>query len=495
MHMHLSLRQKIFALISSMGLITVVCGGAILWYTVHIDEAVSTIVHREVKAYRAAQEMQVALSNQKGFLTYYFVDNEAKWLKELGTYRQLFEDYFQQALHLAQTQKQNQILSTIESTYAQYIQFKDQVIQKYKHQTREQRISNLHREQRDLFFDILEMCETYKQIQWSRIQETRQESQARAESLRIIVVFAVSCFVLLSGFLALILYRQILDPIRQLAHEAGGSTPLDQRNEVQFLSSSLHRFLEDFDFAHNELTKSREHLEQAEKMALVGKLAAGVAHTIRNPFTSIKMRLFSLSRSLHLSENDKEDFDVISEEITRIDNIVQNFLEFARPPKLKMQACRIQDIIDSALQLLKYRLQSHNVQVHIQSPKDLPLVWADPKQLKEALINLIINAYESMANGGWIEISLKTKETTSGRQVVIWVQDNGEGISSTIQNQVLQPFFTTKDDGTGLGLSIVNRIVEEHGGDMQFVSRPGQGTTFEIALPAQEGTHEQHFDH
>jgi len=85
--MHLSLRQKIFALISSMGLITVFCGGAILGYTVHIDEAVSTMVHREVKAYRAAQEMQVALSNQKGFLTYYYVDSEAKWLKELGTYR------------------------------------------------------------------------------------------------------------------------------------------------------------------------------------------------------------------------------------------------------------------------------------------------------------------------------------------------------------------------------------------------------------------------
>ena len=230
-------------------------------------------------------------------------------------------------------------------------------------------------------------------------------------------------------------------------------------------------------------------------MALVGKLAAGVAHTIRNPFTSIKMRLFSLSRSLQLSENDKEDFDVISEEITRIDNIVQNFLEFARPPKLKMQACRVQDVIDSALQLLKYRLQSHNVQVHTQTAKDLPLVWADPEQLKEALINLIINAYESMSNGGWIEISLKGKESTSGRQVIIWVQDNGDGISSTIQNQVLQPFFTTKDDGTGLGLSIVNRIVEEHRGVMQFVSRPGQGTTFEIALPVKEKNHEQNSDH
>ena len=493
--MHLSLRQKIFALITSMGLITVICGGAILLYTKHIDEAVLTIVQQEVKAYRAAKEMQVALSNQKGFLTYYFLDSDPKWLQELGTYRQMFWNSFRQATELAQTREQKQVLQQIETMYSQYTQFKDRVVHDYQKETQVQHISNLHQEQRTLFFDIQDMCETYKQIQWSRILQARQESQARAESLRIIVVFAVSCFVLLSGFLALILYRQILDPIRQLAHETGGSTREDERNEVQFLSTSLHRFLEDFDFAHNELTRSREHLEQAEKMALVGKLAAGVAHTIRNPFTSIKMRLYSLSRSLHLSENDKEDFDVITEEITRIDNIVQNFLEFARPPKLKMQACRVQDVVDSALQLLKYRLQSHNVQVHTQTAKDLPLVWADPEQLKEALINLIINAYESMSNGGWIQISLKTQDTGSGRQLVIWVQDNGEGIASTIQNRVMQPFFTTKEEGTGLGLSIVNRIVEEHGGAMQFVSRPGQGTTFEIALPVKEESHEQNSDH
>ena len=493
--MHLSLRQKIFALITSMGLITVAWGGAILWYTVYIQDSVSTIVQQEVKAYKAAKEMQGALSNQKGFLTYYFLDSDPKWLQELGTYRQMFWSAFQQASELAKSQEQTELLHRIESTYAQYIEFKDRTIHKYQKENRDQHISSLHKEQRTMFFDILDMCEGYKQIQWSRIQQARKESQARAESLRIITVFAVSCFVLLSGFLALIIYRQILDPIRQLAQEAGGSSPEDQRNEVQFLSTSLHRFLEDFDFAHNELTRSREHLEQAEKMALVGKLAAGVAHTIRNPFTSIKMRLFSLSRSLHLSENDKEDFDVISGEITRIDTIVQNFLEFARPPKLKMQECRIKEVVDSALQLLKYRLQSHNVQIHIQTAKDLPVVWADPEQLKEALINLIINAYESMSNGGWIEISLKTREEASGQQAVIWVQDNGEGIPSAIQNRVMQPFFTTKEDGTGLGLSIVSRIVEEHGGSMQFVSRPGQGTTFEIALPVTREGHEQNTDH
>ncbi|WP_034622014.1 sensor histidine kinase [Desulfovermiculus halophilus] len=494
--MHLSLRQRIFALITSMGLITVVCGCAILWYTRYIDDAVNTVVQQEVKAFRAVQEMQVALLRQKEIETTSRVVGEQKQLRELGTYRQIFLGSLQQAAELAQTPEQKRMLGLIESAYTRYIELKDRDLQQYPPQGGGQDSSGLRTDQRALFLEVQNKCETYKQMQWNHIREARQESETRTESLRIIAVFAICCFVLLSGFLALILYRQILDPIRQLAYETGGKNREDEHNEVQSLSSSLHRFLEDFDFAHNELTRSREHLEQAEKMALVGKLAAGMAHTIRNPFTSIKMRLFSLSRSLDLSENDKEDFDVISGEITRIDNIVQNFLEFARPPKLKMQECRIQDIVQSALQLLKHRLQSHNVQVHFHPGKDIPLVWADPEQLKEALINLIINAYESMTGGGWIEITLKTRKTDESNQTaVIWIQDNGEGISAAIQDRVMQPFYTTKEDGTGLGLSIVTRIVEEHGGSMQFVSRPGQGTTFEIALPAKEDSHEQNSDH
>jgi len=111
--MHLSLRQKIFALITSMGLITVAWGGAILWYTVYIQDSVSTIVQQEVKAYKAAKEMQGALSNQKGFLTYYFLDSDPKWLQELGTYRQMFWSAFQQASELAKSQEQTELFARL----------------------------------------------------------------------------------------------------------------------------------------------------------------------------------------------------------------------------------------------------------------------------------------------------------------------------------------------------------------------------------------------
>jgi signal transduction histidine kinase len=219
---------------------------------------------------------------------------------------------------------------------------------------------------------------------------------------------------------------------------------------------------------------------------LVGKLAAGMAHSVRNPFTSVKMRLFSLNRSLQLSDSQKEDFDVISEEIRHIDTIVQNFLEFSRPPKLKMQRISPSIVVDQAVQLLKHRLKSYDVTVTVERARNLAEIDADPEQLKEVLVNLIVNACEAMEKGGSIIIGeQESTDASNKRMAVIRVSDNGPGIPESIRHKVLQPFFTTKDDGTGLGLSIAVRIIEEHHGQMLIESDPG-GTTFIISLPVKE---------
>ncbi len=133
------------------------------------------------------------------------------------------------------------------------------------------------------------------------------------------------------------------------------------------LRQRVHSLIENVDQTQSELQQSREHLVQAEKLAMVGKLAAGVAHTIRNPLTSVNMRLFSLERSLELSQTQREDFEVIAEEVRHIDNIVQNFLEFARPPKLKIQRISPSEVVDMALQLLRHRLESYGVQLELET--------------------------------------------------------------------------------------------------------------------------------
>ena len=264
-------------------------------------------------------------------------------------------------------------------------------------------------------------------------------------------------------------------------------TPIESGNEVKALSESVRGLIEDVDQTQLELERSRETLLQAEKMAMVGKLAAGVAHSIRNPLTSVKMRLFSLNRTLDMSHTQKEDFEVISEEISHIDTIVQNFLEFSRPPKLKMKRNSPSEVVDLVLQLLRHRLESSNVNVKLHRQNTLPEIDIDPEQMKEVFVNLIVNVCESIEGDGLIEIYEKEGFIKSiGKVVIIRLVDNGPGIPESIRESVFQPFYTTKEEGTGLGLSIAERIIENHGGRLDLGSKEGEGTTFTITLPIKE---------
>jgi len=223
-------------------------------------------------------------------------------------------------------------------------------------------------------------------------------------------------------------------------------------------------------------------------MALVGKLAAGVAHSIRNPLTSVKMRLFSLERHLELSSTQKEDLEVISEEIRHIDNIVRSFLEFSRPPKLQMQKTSLSDVVDSALTLLSHRLESYGVTVEVKRAERLPEIGGDPEQLKEVLVNLILNSCEAMVDGGKITIQEgKGQVVPLGRVAFLKYSDNGPGVPASIRDKIFQPFYSTKEEGTGLGLSIASRIIQEHSGFIELTSREGEGAIFIITLPYREG--------
>jgi signal transduction histidine kinase len=222
-------------------------------------------------------------------------------------------------------------------------------------------------------------------------------------------------------------------------------------------------------------------------MAMVGKLAAGMAHSVRNPLTSVKMRLFTLNRTLDLSEDQSEDFKVISEEIEHIDTIVGNFLEFSRPPKLQMQTTSPSSVVDMMMQLLKHRLRAYDVTATIGREKMLPEIHGDPEQLKEVLVNLVENACQATGKGGQIRIKEENwVDEMYKKWCIIHIEDNGPGIPEDVAEHVFNPFYTTKGDGTGLGLSIAERIISNHGGKIKLRSIPGEGTVFSVFLPVEE---------
>ncbi|MGB3225854.1 MAG: ATP-binding protein [Desulforhopalus sp.] len=483
----LSLRSKIIGIFLAMIAIVVLGGAAMHWYTYQIDKMLSSIMQKEFVIYKTALNMELALANQKGFLTYYVFDGDEKWLKSLWEYRQIFHQYLKQVKNLPLNPNQRQTINSITLKYQDYVQAKDMAIESYRRGIIEESISSLHEKQRDVFFSLLELCRTFSQDQWQLLKETEEKNSIRSERLRIMALTALGVFAVLCTFFLYILYTHILEPIRELALKTGSSARESSIDEVDSLQHSLGGMMREFDETSEMLVRSRKHLLQAERMAMVGELAAGVAHTIRNPFTSIKMRMFSLGRSLKMTEAQDEDLQVISDEISRIDKIVENFLEFARPPKLKLQECSQGELINAVLTLLEYRLRAYNVELNYTFRPELGKVKVDPDRIKEALANLIINGCEAMETGGRISID-ETRENheTLGEVAVITISDSGPGIPETIIDKVTTPFFTTKEDGSGLGLSIVARIIKEHNGKFIISSKSGQGATFIIILPTGE---------
>ena len=477
-----SLRTRVYAILFTLVVITFTGSMITVWYTFRMEEILVSITEKHLQTFQTAESLETALVNQKGFVSYFFLDGDPEWLRQLGEYRQIFKEKLNAARHLADTGIQLEVIDRIDHEYSAYVSAKDRVIAYYKDGDKENGFK-LHKEVRYLFFTILDLCEQYKEMQIDRIHKATEDGHAQAGKMRYMSVL-VSIFVVIMAITLIFFFIQhILEPLRKLAGEASrmGPTAAPQ-NEIKSLSHSVRDLIEDVDQTHTELQKSRETLLQAEKMALVGKLAAGMAHSIRNPFTSVKMRMFSLGRTLKLTETQKDDLDVISQEIRHIDTIFQNFLEFSRPPKLKMQQVSPSVIVDLVIQLLEHRLISYEVRIEVIRKRPLPSIPADPEQLKEVLVNLVVNACEAMKKGGQIVVSEEeTFERPTGRMVVIRVSDNGPGIPGPLVDKVLQPFFTTKEEGTGLGLSIASRIIEEHGGRLNLTS--SEGTTFTITLP------------
>ena len=482
----INLRNRIYLISTALVFITLAGGMILVWYTYRMEGVLSQIIEKDMAAFQSAEALETSIVNQKGFVSYYFMDGDPDWLRQLGEYRQIFRQRIQEARSLAVNDQQRQAVDRIDQEYQLYIDGKDRVIAFYKANERDAGFS-LHEKVRDRYFKILDLCEEYKTLHKKRIQHAQLQSHVQAKKLRAASGTAIVLVFSLGLLLIYVLVKQILDPLRRLAHEAhqeGGS--VETGDEITVLSRSVHGLIKDAGQTHIELERSREHLLQSEKMAMVGKLAAGVAHSIRNPLTSVKMRLFSLGRSLELNDYQKEDFEVISQEIRHTDTIVQNFLEFARPPKLKMQPVSPSIVVDMVIQLLEHRLESYDVDVSVIREQPLPEIEGDPEQLKEVLVNLIENACEAMGQGGSIIVEEDIDTSIVKREAVIRVSDNGPGIPESIQSKLFEPFFTTKDEGTGLGLSIATRIIEEHQGRLDVTSVEIEGTTFTIKIPIKE---------
>jgi two-component system sensor histidine kinase PilS (NtrC family) len=235
-----------------------------------------------------------------------------------------------------------------------------------------------------------------------------------------------------------------------------------------------------------------EQVRQADRLAAIGRLAAGLAHEIRNPIGSIRGSVEVLRGSLDPRGDDRRLMDIVLRESDRLDAIIRDFLQFSRPPHLVRVPTDLHGMLDEILLMLSNQagIQSPDApRVEIRRDVAEPTVKADvdPAQMRQALWNLCLNAVEAMPQGGELRVGVRAVTPESGRPLVeITVEDTGVGITAAELTQVFEPFYTTKPHGTGLGLAMAHRIVEDHGGTIRVQSEPYRGSRFTIALPVSE---------
>jgi signal transduction histidine kinase len=219
---------------------------------------------------------------------------------------------------------------------------------------------------------------------------------------------------------------------------------------------------------------------RADRLATIGELAAGAAHEIRNPLTSIRSSLQYLeSRSREAGE--KKLLGVALRETDRIDEILSALLSFSRPSEIRKEPCDLRALIEESAALVAIQARAGGIEVRTALPPRPVVVEADGSQLKQVFLNVFLNAVQAMTAGGRLTVEVLPVE---GGKAIVRASDTGPGISEETLEKVFDPFFTTKKGGTGLGLSICYTIVKAHGGEIELRSRPGEGTTALVSLPA-----------
>src|SRR5215213_3983048 len=313
------------------------------------------------------------------------------------------------------------------------------------------------------------------------------ERQASRSALYTLMVLFVTTIV--TGFFVWRFTRPIKELSTAARKVASGNfdvqVPSTRRDEMGTLASAFNEMTA-------KLGRAREletQLHQAEKGAVVGRLAAAIAHEIRNPLNYINLTLDHLRSSFAPSDpNKRATFvqlaDQLKTEVARINRHITDFLKYSRPSKLDLQKVNIRAEAEDAFRLVEARAEECGIDTKIIEDGTLPPVLADRESLRSVFTILVINAVEAIdGEGGSVSIRLSNTDANS---VKVEVTDSGCGIADQDISKVFEPYFSTKDTGTGLGLAIVKKAVDDHGGTISVASKEGSGTTFTIILPAKE---------
>ena len=321
------------------------------------------------------------------------------------------------------------------------------------------------------------------------LEETRKEMR----ETRLMLILIGTGGLLIGVLGALLLAKRITGPLKKLVEATvriskghfSQRINITSQDEIGNLARSFNKMSRQLLQARKKEEAANQKLIQAEKLASIGRISAGIAHEIRNPLTSVKLNIQKLMQSDNLDDVEMEHLNLSQEGIKHMEKSIKDLLDFTRASELELARFSIEQILEESVKILADSLAIKKVKLKRNFQDEMPQVMVDGDKLRQVFLNVLRNAYEAVDEGGEIEISLSLLKERSGKIIKVVISDNGCGIRDKAKDVIFELFYTTKTTGIGLGLAIARKIIEQHNGSIQLIKSAEKGTSFEILIPVE----------
>lgn len=478
-------------------------GIAAAWYIHHLASEISRTLDVDVRSLRVGEELTILIRHVRYVLNLYLRDGDMRHLDDALKQEAALMSWIQQTNDLrfvgSEAAWVRQVTRDAAVVFSQLKQCREEASET------ERRAIVEHLVNETLTHDVLPVAQQFLDFNEHELNASNARNQTMASRLAIaLLVLGISGSMagLAAGYgVARGVSRSLLQlsiPIRDVAgklNEVVGEIHVSEDGQLDGLTESLQEISSRVTDVVEQLHARHREVLRAEQFAAMGQLAAGLAHEIRNPLMCMKVLVQSAARRRTRAPLDTNDLQVLDEEISRLEQLLQAFLDFARPPKLQSAPLDLRQTITQTVAFITPRAARRNITIQPDVPEDSMMLLGDEAQIRQVLLNLLLNALDAVPNGGHVWVTLRNtfeqprQETMDTLHAASWwielsIADDGRGVSAEHRDRIYEPFYSTKETGLGLGLAICRRIVEAHGGRLSDSDRDGGGTVFVARFPA-----------
>ena len=470
----LKIWQKILLVFQFMMLPALIIFFMLMVSTNKLNSYQNSMLLENLSSITAASNLENSLMRLRGLKSYYLLDGNYEWITDFNRNVESFNYWYDACFRTAYSEEERDILSAMSVDFIKYMSIHEKILKAVRSGDRESAKRMLLKDSNESFDDIFNGCEKLINKNMSIINETAKKLHKYTSRGRILAYITLGCFFVFGSILITLVTRSIVGPINEIEKASRGFTDeKNDRNEIEMLKERFGRMIE-------TINENQKKLIVSERRAAIGEIAAGISHELNNPVGIIYGFAEVLVNREQITEDDREYIEDIFRETQRCKKLLKDLLDFARTPEPSHIETDVYNLINETVGLLKNQNKYKNITFSVTSTGDTIIAYIDPFQIKQVLLNLLINSCNAMNYDGTVGI----KVNNNMNSLTITVTDQGEGIKPENIEKIFKPFFSTKSDGIGLGLAVCRDIISKHNGTLEASSEYGKGAEFVINIPA-----------